>query len=53
MPSSRGCFTPRDGMSPALQVDSVPTEPPGQPHIHTTIYKRDNQQGLNVEQKEV
>ena len=25
--------------SPALQVDSLPSEPPGKPQIHTTIYE--------------
>ena len=32
MPSSRGSSQPRDGpRSPTLQVDSLPSEPPGKP----------------------
>ena len=28
--------------SPALQADSLPSEPPGKPHVHTTTYKIDS-----------
>ena len=36
MPSSRGSFPPRNGTkSPALQVDSLPSEPPGK---HSEIH---------------
>ena len=44
MPSSGGLSDPgMEDRSPALQVVSLLTEPPGKPHIHTAIYKRDNQ----------
>ena len=39
MSSSRGSSQPRDGpRSPALKVDSLPSEPPGMPNTTTEFY---------------
>ena len=52
MLSSRGSSQPRDQTCvspfPALQADFIPTEPPGKPQIHATIYKIDKHQGPAV-----
>ena len=48
-PFSRGSPQPRNRMgSLALQADSLPTELSGKPHIHTTVFKMNNQQGPTV-----